>query len=164
MNITLFAKLTVPAEGERSRVYDDATGKTIGPGTLVKGNPTIGIGRNVGPTGPGLRNTEMFAMLENDEGSTEKDAGSFPWYGRLSQTRQTVVCCMIFNMGLEKFSGFHNLIGALKEAVERDGADAQASYQLARDQMLMSKWSQPPPIGVGVRATVLAQIMLDDHE
>lgn len=165
MNITLFAKLTVPAEAERSKVYDDATGKTIGPGTLVIGNPTIAIGRNVGPTGPGLRHTEMYSMLENDEASTETEAKSFPWYTRLSQTRQTVVGCMIFNMGLPKFSGFHNLIAALEEAVNTvDPQAAQACYLRAHNEMLKSHWAEAPPIGVGIRAERLADIMRDDHE
>ena len=31
-------------EGIRMLVYDDATGRPIGPGTLVRGHPTIGIG------------------------------------------------------------------------------------------------------------------------
>ena len=166
MNITLFAKLTVPAEGgAHGKVYDDATGKIIGPGTLVIGNPTIAIGRNVGPTGPGLRSKEMFGMLENDEADTEKEASSFTWYGRLSQTRQTVICCMIFNMGLPRFSGFGELRKALDAAVlESDPLAAAALYQRAHDEMLKSHWAEAPPVGVGIRAERLAEIMRDDHE
>jgi GH24 family phage-related lysozyme (muramidase) len=150
MDITLFQKLTVPAEAERGRVYDDATGKTIGPGTTVIGNPTIAIGRNVGPTGPGIRESEMFSMLANDEDEVESEAKAFAWYPGLNLVRQTVVCCMIFNMGLNKFDGFTNLKAAL----------AAGNWQRAHDEMLSSRWAEQPPIGVGIRAENLAAIML----
>jgi hypothetical protein len=161
MDITLFAKLTTPAEADRVRVYDDATGKTIGPGTLVHGNPTIGIGRNVGPSGPGLRQSEIVSMLNNDSGAYEAEARAFLWYARLDSIRQTVVTCMIFNMGLTRFSGFHQLIGALALLVtETDPTQRTATLQVCHDQMLASDWAKPPPVGVGQRATVLAQVML----
>jgi lysozyme len=161
VDITLFAKLTVPAEADRVRVYDDATGKTIGPGTLVKGNPTIGIGRNVGPSGPGLRQVEIVSMLTNDEQTYESQAKAFAWYFRLDAVRQTVVCCMIFNMGLPRFSGFHKLIAALAQLVaETDPAARAATLQICHDEMLASEWAEQPPIGVGIRAEVLAGIML----
>jgi hypothetical protein len=163
MDITLFAKLTVPAEAERFRVYDDATGKTIGPGTLVKGNPTIAIGRNVGPSGLGLRESEMVSMLANDESAVESDAKAFAFYPHLSPTRQTVVCCMIFNLGLPRFAGFKELIGALNDAVTQiDPAAQGAAYSRAHDEMLKSHWAEAPPVGVGIRAERLAEIMLND--
>ena len=160
MDITLFQRLTVPEEAEKSRVYDDATGKTIGPGTLVIGNPTIAIGRNVGPTGPGLRPAEMVSMLGNDETEVEAEAKAFAWYPHLDPVRQTIVCCMIFNMGLGKFSGFKDLAAALSLAVTQIDPTAQdQSWQAAHDAMLASRWAQKPPVGVGDRATVLAGIM-----
>lgn len=161
MDITLFQRLTVPEEAERGRVYDDATGKTIGPGTLVIGNPTIAIGRNVGPTGPGLRNGEMVSMLANDETEVESEAKAFAWYPHLDPIRQTIVCCMIFNMGLGKFGGFKDLAAALALAVTQVDPTLQSkSWQAASAAMLASKWAQPAPVGVGDRAKVLASIML----
>jgi|HubBroStandDraft_2_1064218.scaffolds.fasta_scaffold37669_4 GH24 family phage-related lysozyme (muramidase) len=150
MDITLFQKWNIPAEAERGRVYDDATGRTIGPGTTVIGNPTIAIGRNVGPTGPGIRESEMFSMLSNDEDEVEGEAKAFAWYPSLNLVRQTVVCSMIFNMGLNKFDGFVNLKAAL----------AAGDWQRSHDEMLASKWAKDPPIGVGDRAKTLAAAML----
>lgn len=161
MDLTLFQRLNIPAEAERSKVYDDATGKTIGPGTLVIGNPTIAIGRNVGPTGPGLRAAEMVSMLANDETEVESEAKAFAWYPHLDPIRQTVVCSMIFNMGLGKFGGFHDLQTALAMAVTQIDPSAQArSWQAAHDAMLASRWAEAPPVGVGDRAKLLASIML----
>jgi lysozyme len=161
MDITLFAKLTVPEEADRVRVYDDATGKTIGPGTLVKGNPTIGVGRNVGPSGPGLRQVEIVSMLTNDQWAYESEAKAFLWYPKLDAVRQTVVCCMIFNMGLPRFGGFHKLIAALAQLVtETDRAARAATLQVCHDEMLASEWAEAPPAGVGIRAETLASIML----
>ena len=166
MDITLFARLNIPAEAERSKVYDDATGKTIGPGTLVIGNPTIAIGRNVGPTGPGLRPSEMVSMLGNDETDVESEAKAFAWYPHLDPIRQTVVCSMIFNMGLGKFGitddqGFKDLHHALALYVTQTDPDAKAkTLQAAHDAMLASKWAAAPPAGVGDRAKVLASIMV----
>lgn len=160
MDITLFAKLTTPAEADRIRVYDDATGKTIGPGTLVKGNPTIAIGRNVGPSGPGLRQSEIVSMLNNDEAYYESQARTFLWYPKLDAIRQTVVCCMIFNMGLPRFGGFHKLIAALGQLVnETDPAARLATLKVCHDEMLASEWAEEPPVGVGIRAEHLAEIM-----
>lgn len=161
MDITLFAKLTVPAEADRIRVYDDATGKTIGPGTLVRGNPTIAIGRNVGPTGPGLRQSEIVSMLNNDEQFYDSQCRSFLWYPKLDPIRQTVVACMVFNMGLPRFSGFHKLVAALGQLVtETDVTARLATLKVCHDEMLASEWAEEPPIGVGIRAERLAEIML----
>lgn len=166
MDITLFQRLNIPAEADRIRVYDDATGKTIGPGTLVVGNPTIAIGRNVGPTGPGLRQTEIVSMLANDETEVEREAKAFAWYPHLDPIRQTVVCSMIFNMGLGKFGltddqGFKDLHHALALAVTQADPMSQAtSWQAASAAMLASKWALAPPAGVGDRAKALASIML----
>ena len=161
MDITLFQRLTVPAEADRVRVYDDATAKTIGPGTLVQGNPTIGIGRNVGISGPGLRQSEIVSMLANDETEVENEARSFAWYPHLDPIRQTVVCCMVFNLGLSRFNGFTNLKLALADAVTQiDPASQASAYARAHDEMLKSHWAEAPPVGVGIRAEQLAEIML----
>jgi lysozyme len=148
MDVTLFEQLAEHDEADRLRVYDDATGKTIGPGTLVIGNPTIGVGRNVGPTGPGLRESEVKTMLDNDASLYDAQGQAFPWYQTLNPTRQTVTALMIFNMGLEHFDSFHQMLACIA-AGNTDGAAAQ---------MLDSHWAQPPPVGVGDRARRLAEI------
>jgi lysozyme len=110
----LFRDMARHDEGARLLVYDDATGKTIGPGTTVIGNPTIGIGRNVGPGGPGLRDVEMNLMLVNDAAHYSEQAGVFDWFHDLDEIRATVVVTMIFNMGFRNFCTFKNTIDILR--------------------------------------------------
>lgn len=100
----LFESCARHDEAVRSRVYDDATGQTIGPGTTVKGNPTIGVGRNVGPTGAGLRDAEIDEMLDQDVAYYDAQAATFPWYAKLDKVRATVVATIVFNVGLRKFA------------------------------------------------------------
>ena len=86
-------------EGEVLRVYDDATGHPIGPGTLVKGNPTIGVGRNL--SGRGLTTAESETLLTNDMLCCEQELGpSMPWVSTLSPGRQTAIYSLYFNTGL----------------------------------------------------------------
>src|ERR1700735_5756367 len=154
MDITLFQRLNIPAGAGRIRVYADARGKTIGPGTTVVGNPAIAIGRNAGPTGPGLRQTEIVSMLANDETEVEREAKACAWYPHLDPIRQTVVFAMIFNCGLGSFGitddqGFKDLHHALAIAVTQvDPTAPRASWQAASAAMLASKWAPPPPAGV----------------
>ena len=141
----LFEAMLRHDEGVRLRVYDDATGEPIGPGSVVKGNPTIGVGRNVGPTGPGLRQDEVDSMLMRDISAYEAQAETFDWYLHLNAVRATVVCAMIFNMGLRTFSTFTGLIAAI-------GAQ---DFEKASAEMLASEWAKQ----VGERATRLAEMM-----
>jgi lysozyme len=86
-------------EGEKLKVYDDATGKPIGPGTLVIGNPTVAVGRNL--TGRGLTVAECEQLLENDVNDCELELSpSMPWITTLSPGRQTVIYSLYFNVGL----------------------------------------------------------------
>ena len=141
----LFEALLRHDEGIRNRVYDDATGKLIGPGSVVVGNPTIGIGRNVGPSGPGLRDDEVDALLHADTAYYDSQAATFDWYGQLDSVRATVVACMVFNMGLRTFSTFHDTILCIQKS-DWEGAAAH---------MLASKWARQ----VGSRAERLAEMM-----
>lgn len=86
-------------EGEKLKVYDDATSLPIGPGSLVKGNPSIGVGRNL--TGRGLSLAESESLLSNDIADCEAElAPSMPWITTLSPARQTVIYSLYFNVGL----------------------------------------------------------------
>lgn len=86
-------------EGEVLKVYDDATGRPIGPGTLVKGNPTAGVGRNL--SGRGLTMVEAEYLLTNDIAACEAElAPSMPWITTLTPGRQTVIYSLYFNVGL----------------------------------------------------------------
>ena len=86
-------------EGEVLRVYDDKTGRPIGPGTLVQGNPSIGVGRNL--SGRGITQAEAEQLLTNDLTAAEAElAPSMAWITTLTPGRQTVIYSLYFNVGL----------------------------------------------------------------
>ena len=109
-------------EGFRHRVYDDATGRLIGPGTLVKGNPTIGYGRNVGPHGPGWRVSEAREGLRRDASDAHDFLSEFLTADNLMgfpddmQPRATALLDMVYNLGEVRFRRFRGLIAAIKES------------------------------------------------
>lgn len=105
-------------EGNRLKVYDDATGKPIGPGTIVKGWPTIGRGRNL--VARGISHQESDSMLAADITACETDlAPLLPWLTSLTPKRQVVVYSLYFNTGLgspQHFvsKGWPQLLGLLE--------------------------------------------------
>jgi GH24 family phage-related lysozyme (muramidase) len=86
-------------EGEVLHVYDDATGRPVGAGMMLKGNPTIGVGRNLAARG--LTQEESEYLLTNDIDQCESDLSShLPWITNLTPGRQTVIYSLYFNTGL----------------------------------------------------------------
>jgi lysozyme len=84
-------------------------------------------------------------MLTNDIGWYETQAMTFPWYASLDPVRATVVCTMIFNMGLRTFSQFHDTIGCIQ----------RGDWEGAAANMMASAWARQ----VGARAERLADMM-----
>lgn len=86
-------------EGLVLKVYDDVTGKPIGPGTLVKGNPTIGVGRNLSVRG--IKTSEAKMMEANDMADAEAELTPvLPWLASVSAGRQVAVYSLYFNVAL----------------------------------------------------------------
>ena len=86
-------------EGEKLKVYDDATGLPIGPGTVVKGWPTAMVGRNLATRG--FTTAESEFCLNNDIDACERElAPSMPWITSLTPHRQIVIYSLYFNVGL----------------------------------------------------------------
>lgn len=86
-------------EGEKLKLYDDATGLPIGPGTVVKGNPSIAVGRNL--IGRGITLAESEMMLTNDITACEVELlPGMPWITNLTPHRQIVIYSLYFNVGL----------------------------------------------------------------
>jgi lysozyme len=84
-------------EGKVLRVYDDATGKPIVKGSVVQGNPSIGIGRNL--AGRGISDSEAELMLGNDCDQAAVDlVPLMPWLEKLSPKRQAAIYCLYFNL------------------------------------------------------------------
>jgi lysozyme len=106
-------------EGTLLYVYDDATGLPIVAGTLVKGNPTIGTGRNLAKGSTQISMAENFLLLGNDitraEMILDRDpdwsSSSWDWRTHLSPIRQRAIINLLFNMGehtLDEFTHFRD--------------------------------------------------------
>ncbi len=92
-------------EGNVLRVYDDKTGRPIGPGSKVIGWPTIARGRNLATRG--LSEAESDMMLSNDIAAAESElAGRFPWIASLSTGRQIAIYSLYFNVALGNVTKF----------------------------------------------------------
>jgi lysozyme len=131
-------------ESLRLTVYDDATGKPIVPGVVVKGNPTIGIGRNL--IGDGISTDEADYLLANDISKTKIALGrALPWTSQLDDARRGVLLNMAFNMGLIRLQQFKKTLALMQVGNFIDAADA----------MLQSAWANE----VGDRAHRLANQM-----
>jgi lysozyme len=132
-------------EGVRLFVYDDATGLPIRPGTIVRGHPTLGIGRALDVEG--ITAAEASFLLADDETAGNAALSqALPWFQALDPLRQRVLAEMAFNMGINGLLGFHDTLAAVQSS----------NWQMAHDGMLASHWAQQ----VGGRAQRLATMML----
>lgn len=119
-------------EGEKLKVYDDATGLPIGPGTLVKGFPSIAVGRNL--AGRGVKPAESAQMLENDMADCEAElTPTLPWITTLTPHRQIVIYSLYFNVGLGNPARFEakwpNFLAQMKAGQFAQAADNLESTQ-----------------------------------
>lgn len=131
-------------EGIKLCVYDDATGAYIRPGSRVQGNPTIGVGTNIG-VGAGITEAEAEYLLWNRLVLAGADAATLPAWHNMSDPRRLVLVDMVFNMGIKAVKGFAGMLAAI-------GA---GDFDSAATHMLDSLWARQ----VGHRATALAEIM-----
>lgn len=131
-------------EGLRLQVYDDATGAYIRPGSQVTGNPTIGVGTNIG-VGAGITEAEAEYLLRNRLQTAAADAATLPGFNGLDDVRRLVLVDMVFNMGAAAVRKFAGMLDAVQSH----------NYAAAAAQMLDSLWAKQ----VGQRAAALAEIM-----
>lgn len=127
----LIASLVVD-EGIRLKVYDDATGKPIVPGSVVIGHPTIGIGRALDTKG--CTEQEAYQWCSND--IEEKKNGlvaGIDFWPQLDDVRQNVLIEMAFQMGVTGLLAFHGMLGAMKAQDWRSAADAGLDSAWARE-------------------------------
>lgn len=131
-------------EGLKLYVYDDATGMSLRPGVTCIGNPTIGVGRELGRHG--LSTEEVRQLLTNDITETVNALDSiYPWFLEMDAVRQRVLIDMAFNLGMKGLAGFPKFLTAC----------AVRDYETAATEMLTSKWAGQ----VKGRATALAQML-----
>ena len=80
-------------EGDRNFPYDDATGRTLIRGDTLKGNITVGIGRNI--SGIGISADEKALMYSNDRGRADALArATFSTYDTLTDNRKAALLMM----------------------------------------------------------------------
>ena len=114
------------------------------PYTDTTGHLTVGIGRNLSDRG--ISTTEAFYLLDDDiMYFTGKLMHYLNFFTSLSENRQIVLVDMCFNLGVQGFLNFKEMILALEAH----------DYERAAHEMIESKWAQQ----VGERATKLANIM-----
>lgn len=120
-------------EAERAYAYDDASHLTMLRGMVLKGNLTIGIGRNL--SAKGLSQKERDFLLANDiQDATVALEANFPWVMDLDDVRKEALINMCFNMGVHALSGFTDFL-ALMKAKDFTAAAADAIHTLWEQQV-----------------------------
>lgn len=106
-------------EAVRPFPYDDKTGHA----PAASGKITIGIGRNL--TDVGLSIDEINYLFTNDLKRAEvavRQLLTDRIFDALSVNRQAVVLDMAFNLGLFRFSQFHDTICSIKQGLFEEAA------------------------------------------
>ncbi len=136
MNFTLLKAQLQKHEGLRLQLYQDSLGHWTG-----------GVGHNFEKP---LTKAVWSLMLAEDIEEAYEGVAQLPWFIPLDDVRQRVVVDMVFNMGLQKFLTFRNLIQAIKTK----------NFEMASFEMLNSQWAQQ----VGQRAKTLSSMMLSGKD
>lgn len=118
-------------EGFRAFCYDDASGLTLEPGRTVKGNPTIGWGRDL--IAAGVSAAEADALLANDVSACLADLGAIfsDAFTGADPARQAALVDMRYTLGPTRFRQFVQMINALRAG----------DWNAAADAALASKWA-----------------------
>jgi lysozyme len=126
-------------------VYDDATGKPIVPGTLVKGHPTIAYGIALDVRGISMGEA-MFLLHNAEQDIWNQVITALPWAANLDPVRQCALLSMAYNLGVPGLLGFPNTLNCLQR---QQWAGAVANLKQSR------WWTQ-----VGDRAQRIANMFL----
>lgn len=100
-------------EDFRSLLYDDATGKNVVKGSVLQGNPTIGVGWNVA----GRKCTPELARMILRYFITETWAeliDAAPWANSLPEPQARALCNMAFNTGVPVLMGFGTFLSLMQ--------------------------------------------------
>jgi len=130
---TKLKQLLVQHESYKQFPYSDITGHI-----------TVGIGRNLSDRG--ISTTEAFYLLDDDILYFSSKLNHFlSCFANLDESRQIALIDMCFNLGIQGFLNFKEMIAALEAG----------NYEDAAKEMLNSKWAEQ----VQDRATCLANII-----
>lgn len=139
------APLIEVAEGVRHRVYDCGSGQPIVTGSIVRGHPTVGVGRNL--AGKGVNEFEISLMFARDLVDAERDAAA--WFGSgwsgLDVARRAALVEMSFQLGPATLDRFRQTLGALRRGAWREAAAG----------MRASRWAVQTPRRVERLARVI---------
>jgi lysozyme len=109
-------------EAEKQFAYDDADGSTLLKGSTLKGNLSIGVGRNL--SAKGISPKEQDFLLNNDiQDAMIALEANFGWALNLDTVRKGAVLNLLFNMGAHALLGFPKFIAAMQQS---DWATAKA--------------------------------------
>jgi GH24 family phage-related lysozyme (muramidase) len=133
-------------EGLRLKVYDDATGREIRPGSILKGHPTIGWGCNLEA---GISEAAAEFLFQEKLKEAEDDLwGLFrPLPPGLTMPRWVALVDMRYQMGGKGFRGFHKMLLAV----------AADDWATASEQCLDSEYGRTHPVRAGKNAEALKE-------
>jgi lysozyme len=108
------------------------------------GHLTIGIGRNL--TDRGVSTTEAFYLLDEDILYFSMKLNHYlNFFHQLDENRQIALIDMCFNLGVQGFLNFTQMILALEAG----------DYERAAQEMLDSKWHEQVPERVSSLANII---------
>lgn len=111
-------------EGRRLKAYDDATGQELVAGDTLRGNLSIGYGRNL--SSRGISADEAISFLYTDIAiATAEARRAFDWFDFLDPVRQDFIIMMIFNLGLPKLKATNPKLLAAIERQDWQAAGAE---------------------------------------
>lgn len=133
-------------EGNEAYVYDDATGKRLRRGDMLRGSLTVGVGHNVSDRPLSLAVRRL--ILDEDVKECLEDLAGFAWFGNLDRIRLRGVIDLRFQLGATRFRGFKKFLAAM----------ARKEWAEAKRQLMDSNWYRDPRVQSSRKERVIAQI------
>lgn len=136
-------------EGFRDLVYDDATGKPIGPGTTVLGNPTIGYGWALNKR-PMVRSVAETLLRDTVQEVIFDLQHALPWVKDLDEVRSTALYELAYQNGVGGLLKYDQTLDLLRRRRYAEAAtellDSQAArampgrYHILSDMIRTGQW------------------------
>tara|TARA_R110000796_G_scaffold58597_1_gene135296 strand:- start:129 stop:548 length:420 start_codon:yes stop_codon:yes gene_type:complete len=134
--MTIIIEMLRQHEGVETHAYTDTVGKV-----------TIGVGRNIDPTGGlGLSDDEIDYLLANDVKRVNGElVRAFSWYKTVAPPRKDAMMDICFNLGMPRLKKFKKALAAM----------AMGDYNEAAIEFLDSRWAKQ----VGQRAITVTDMI-----